>query len=839
MLISSPPFFGKETEFYSAKTLTHESDGEKKLKKSKSTSKIAMIPLGTITQPHFQTKSLKTKEISLVELKHYFYDDDSDSNESITDESIQLELDDDYEELASPDVENFAQKFLNLQRNYKKAKNSLNGKIALVKQFLSFFEYCSDNKINLENLSKVTLPEYAYTCKNILNTGNYVYKWLESIIPFLAYSIKYQTINKTQFESEEIERSCNKIIDEQQKQKKVETSVQDNVSQIKKNLVQYQAKLKKEKEDARESSKSPRLLTKLLCELLIALKMLRKTAEKICKCFYELYKNCRGFLECTRANEIQKEWLFHLQTQQIVSLKKENPTAIEKENDYFQEVIQKKLREKTKLFFYSLNKSQSIKEVQDLLKEINLAIEIPSSIEQFKQLLEIPRFNRELFQHYYFHMGQRITLNPLDPVDSKRIKLIKEKKQEEYDHKVIRCLPIITKKIDEYHDLKNKIHFSKNHIDDQNKRHLEYIKLFKTIKKNFHIDISSPNSPQNILEWEECLKNEKFITALAQQWVHFQETTAQMSLQAVRQILLSKIKIEQKFLSFQKIQHIFGLVSSMIQLSVCIVGLLSSMIQLSVCYESLKLKGIGQTIELLKGIGQAIELLVTDLTKLDNPSLGLYYITYPLYPGIKCKIDSFASLLAKHFLAIKYKPNEYSLESYKIYVQIQMTNLIIIANSLQFLLQQGLLWINVRLVDNCIQKMNIQPLVEDPSYIELIKKYEQYSLNFRQILQHLKVNLEQLKIKDTKLIIHPHLHDKNYDPIKNLADSIQEADIDYFPLYVLESFENLVGFSLTNTNKGKLQVHLEGFLAKNNQNLKNEPNFWDSYHANRFNYLKV
>ena len=137
MLISSPPFFGKETEFYSAKTLTHESDGEKKLKKSKSTSKIAMIPLGTITQPHFQTKSLKTKEISLVELKHYFYDDDSDSNESITDESIQLELDDDYEELASPDVENFAQKFLNLQRNYKKAKNSLNGKIALVKQFLS------------------------------------------------------------------------------------------------------------------------------------------------------------------------------------------------------------------------------------------------------------------------------------------------------------------------------------------------------------------------------------------------------------------------------------------------------------------------------------------------------------------------------------------------------------------------------------------------------------------------------------------------------------------------------------------------------------------------------
>lgn len=827
MLISPPPnLFVGDTQFSRA----HLPAG-KKLKKSKSANKIETVigqhsPLAP-SLGKAGHDSLKTKEIFKIQLKDYFYEDPDDANsetdsELISEQSILFESDGIEEKDLSTDIESLNQKFANLKENFYTLKDGLNGIIALIKQFLSFFEYCSDNKINLANLSRLILPEQAHVYENLLIYGDYGYKWIDSVIRFFAYSIKYQLIKEIQIESKEIEHSCKKFV--HQDDKKIEASAQASINKIQKSIDQFHIKLERDKEEAIESSKLPHLVSKLLAELLTTLhtflpifKILRKTAEKVCKCFYEIYKNSKGLLECNRSNDIQNEWFFHLQPQQSTLVKNENPDLFEKEKVYFQEVIQKKLIENIKNFHHSLRKSQSISEVESLFKQINLSIKLPSTIEKFKQNLEIPRFRRELFQHYYYYMGQRIFL------DEKRIKLISQKKQEEHHSKVSRSLPIVAQKIDECIDECKKLNLPFDHIKNpEGKTNLKGVKTY--FREKLHIDISSsnlPKIPQNLLELEECLANEDFIKTLAEQWVCFQETTAQLSVQAIRRAVLSKVQVECEFLSFQKIQYVIGLVSSFIQLNLCLTPL--------------KYLGMGQIVELF-AIKEVLELLLTDLTKLDNPSLGLYYLGYPLYPGIKCKVESFATLFTKHFFAIKYEPHQYSLESYKLHTQIRLTKLIEVSNSLRFLMQQGLLWINVRLVDNCIRQMNTQPLVEDSSYIELTKKYEQCSFDLRQLFQNLLQHLKQLQIIDAKLIIHPHFpssKEEPYDPIKILVDAIQDADIDYFPPNVLESFENLVGFELTNANKGKLQEHLEDFFIKKDQE------FWRTYRDNRFAYLRA
>lgn len=702
---------------------------------------------------------------------------------AFSDDSALLEEFDVEEKSPSTHIEELNQDIITLRKNYYKDDYDQNSSIALVIQFLKFFKYFSDNKTNLGSFSRIAFPDDFQTFENMLNNGDYGFKWVDCIIKYLCFLIKDLTINKYLLGSEEIERAYNKVIHQHgHGDRKIENSFQ-------KNLDRFQSKLEKARKKAKESSELPHLTSKVLSELLIPIKvMVRKTAEKVCKSFYEFYKNGKGFLECNRSNEIHKEWLFHLQPPQNVNIENINPGHLEKEIFYCQKVVQKKLIENIKTFFTSLNKSKSIEEVQTLFKEIKLSVKIPSTIEQFKKILEIPRFKRELFQHYYYHIGQRLAL------DDTRIHSINKQKQEEFHNKINRCLPIIAQKIDESSDP---------------------ILSFQQIKSLFakeHIDICSPTLPQipeNQLEWDKCIQDQQFIKALAAQWVNFQETTAQLSLQALQQTLLLKIEVEREFLTFKKIQHLIGLVSTVAQLSLC--------------YLPFK----------LTGLGKAIEFLITDLTKLDYPSLGLYYFAYPLYPGTKCKVESFGVQLAKHFFAIKLKPNEYGLESYKLSIQIQMTKQVLMVNSLKVLLQQGMLWINTRLVDNCIEQKKIEPLVKNPHYIALTQEYEQYNLYSRQLLQYFEKSLEELKINDAKLMVRPHLHSKTQDAIKDFVDSIQDADIDYFPAHIIESFENLIGFELTNANKGNLQKHLEDFLAQSGKD------FWDSYHNNRFAYLKI
>jgi hypothetical protein len=337
-----------------------------------------------------------------------------------------------------------------------------------------------------------------------------------------------------------------------------------------------------------------------------------------------------------------------------------------------------------------------------------------------------------------------------------------------------------------------------------------------------HIDINSisipdaddlPVPPTNELEWEECAQNDEFIRALAEKWIDFQEGTAQMLMQAVRQAVLSKHQVEHKFLLFHAVE--IG------------VGLFSTALQLSLCSPQVK----------LSTLSSVIEILITDIAKWGFPGLGAFYLGSPLYPGMKFKIEALFMQIAKHFFAIAYKPNEYSLEGYQLTLKLRWTKLVMLYYTLHFILQKAALWINIRLVDNCIKGLDSNSISKDKRYDDLTEQYDLFSIVYKKEVQDLENKLWELQVKDANLIINPQSQktSANFgpsDPIKDIADSLIDADIDYFPPLVIEFIENQVNFKLSNANKAELEDHLKDFFAKS------EDKFLSSYFSNRFDYLK-
>src|SRR5207253_1295336 len=96
-------------------------------------------------------------------------------------------------------------------------------------------------------------------------------------------------------------------------------------------------------------------------------------------------------------------------------------------------------------------------------------------------------------------------------------------------------------------------------------------------------------------------------------------------------------------------------------------------------------------------LGTIVEIFFTEFSKLGIQGAGLIYIFYPLYPELTFKVEGLILTLAEHFFGIKYKPNEYSLRSYKISTQIHMINVVLFLHRIYYFLKISLLRLNIGL----------------------------------------------------------------------------------------------------------------------------------------------
>lgn len=672
---------------------------------------------------------------------------------------------------------------------------------------LAALEYLTDNKDNIVNFIKQYGPKEADTAaETSLEIVDHVFKWIDCGVPFLENLIKsiFIQINYDQ-PAQKIKDSASQFMRDHQHQTDVSTASIDRVLKNHARVSQFQAELAKDNDDAKSKSclKGVRLLTKLSAIGLggAGLGFLAsKTANTVTKSAYKIFKTSLAAWNCYYMFRDQKEWMFHLQPDWLVNIGPKDPTAEEEERLEIELEAQEDLIHDAKEFLISLNKCTSLDEVEKIFKSLNVPFPLPPTIDHFKQMLrKNPRFGRDLVQCYYYHVGRRATISA-----SKLLSAI-DKKEEEHHRKIDQCLPFITGEINKC-QIQNlsfdgiQDHFAKLHID------------IDSITISVAGDLPLP--PTNALEWGECTQNDEFIRALAGKWVEHQEATAQMVMQALRQALLSKHQVERQFLIFQAVEIGVGFLSTVIQLYLC------SPIQ-------------------SHAISFFLEVLIKDIAKWGPSGVGVFYLGTPLYPGVKFKIDVLFMQLAKHFFAKSYKPNEYSLEGYLLILKQNWTKLLMLVFYLQFMLQQGQLWINVRLVDNCIKGLENKSLAEDLHYIDLAYQYNQKIISCKQAVKDFEKDLQELKVKDTQLTIQPQSqntsdNDEPSGPIHDIIDALKEADIEYFPPLVIEFFENHLGFEkLSNDNKEELLNHLNNFFSKS------EEKFLSSYLSNRFAYLKA
>lgn len=732
---------------------------------------------------------------------------ESEEDLSIEDkESIEEEFRDEENELKAKidaffDEEDI--KFQSLQKEYKKWKKTFKTYASYAHKLLAVLEYLTDNKDNIVLFIKRYSPNKAIAVEFLFDVIDNVFKWGDCGIPFLASVIKLFSIKDFDKQAQKIKDAARQFFIDHQNQQDFTTASTDRILKKHSSVNQFQSKLEQDKDEAKNKIclKGAHLISQFSGVALTILDILRlKTASKVTKSTYKIFKISMASLNCYNMNHNHKEWMFHLQPYFLVNIEPENPTSDEEENFEAKLDAQEELIENVKDFLISLEGSSSLEEVKKILKDLNLSFALPATIDQFKQMFRNPRFVRDLVQCYYYLVGRRAAISA-----SKLFAAIK-KKEEEHNRKINHCLPFII-----------------DHVAECQKQNLSFAEIRAHFAK-LHIDINSitiPNDddlpPTDEVKWRECVQNDEFIKALAGRWVDFQEATAQMVMQTLRQALESKLEVERKFLLFQAVE--IG------------VGFISTIAQLCLCNPQIK----------LIAISSALEILFTDIAKLGEgyPGLGVFHLGSPLYPGVKFKIESLFLLIAKHFFAIPYKPNEYSLKGYFLSMQLQWAKLLSLFYSLLFMLQTGVLWINIRLVDNCIKSLEVKSLEQDPRYIDLWEQYDHRIADCTQAEKNAENDLWKLKVEDVNLIFNSHSQKTraNYEPsnpIKDIVDSMREADIDYFPPLVIEFFENHLGFTkLSNANKEELEKHLKMFFSQS------EENFLSSYGANRFDYLKI
>ena len=472
-----------------------------------------------------------------------------------------------------------------------------------------------------------------------------------------------------------------------------------------------------------------------------------------------------------------------------MNIQPDDPTAEQAEFINRQLSIQENLNKDLTEFLDSLNQCEQIEDVKKIYQQVGISLQIPSTIEDFQDLLDLPCYSRQLIQNYYYCVGRNHAMN------EDQINNLLRSRQETREQNIDECLDFIV-----------------NHIEQCKEMELDEVKAYLA---NLHIHLEEieisdneeiPFPPTNRLEWEQCILSEEFQRAIAGKWLDFQETTLQLGLHMLRQAITSKHGVERKFLNFQQ-------TSALIEMS-------CSVLQLLLCMPHAKAFSF-------------IQGFFTNFSKLGIPSIGIVYVFCPLYPALHFRLEAIFLTISEHFFGIKYLPNEYSSESYQLNLHKQMTELIFSGYQLALYAKQTLLWLNIRLVENSVMGLEKKPFNEDARNIQMLNDYEQVRLDLKKKIMEINDSLKQLRIKDVKLIINPNMLKVGIDPIEEIADILQEVDFDYMPIRVKEFFEDHLGFELNNSNKHLLKEELEDFFSTR------KSDFIDACDMNRSAYLRA
>lgn len=689
-----------------------------------------------------------------------------------------------------------------LERKYKSFdKDIIYSEKFLEKDVSNKIKYINANKENILQGILLVSPEQYDDAKSWLNDADKKYKLTDSLASLIIQVYHHCFVHDVQKKLAQHQQQYQKFVEAKKKESSFSNNEQLKV--MEKIMDQLHQRLEDERQETSNkviekvadfSTRASSIPFEKIGQLP------EKTASKISKCTFGIFKNIWAIWDVLNTRSIQDEWLSNLKPFVVNIYSGKEPTVEERKLIEERQSAQQQLYKDSEAFLASLANCKTIDEMKAQCKKLKIPLNL-SPMAEPSEILSNPRFKREILESYFYYTGRRQAFR--DPGTIKSFLLAKEIEQ---NKKVDRALVLMAKEIQECRDLswpEIQAHFAKIGVD---------LKEIKLSKKNQSVGLPVP--PETEAEWGTCTQSDIFCRALAEIWVREQETIAILLMQGLRQALLRKHEVERKFLNFRGIHH--G------------VGLLFNAIQLALCTPYAK----------LFAVSSIIEYFFTDLSKLGIPSAGVVYVCYPFYPEITFKIEAISMLLAKRFFAVQYKPKEYSFESYKLTVQNHIFECALTAHSLLFLTKQALLWLNMRLIEHCILGIKTNSFYEDKRYIQMKEELEQKRVDCQTRIQNLKNILEDFKIEDAKLIVQPQMQNVAFNqakvnPFKDLADALQKGDVDYFPPYVVEFIESHTRVKLTNAQKENFQKDLETFFTES------ESSFIKAYDSNRFAYLRV
>lgn len=678
-------------------------------------------------------------------------------------------------------------------------------------------KYLSDNKKNILDGIKLLAPLHYSAAKAILNDADKNYKNADLLVPCLIQFSHWLTIKDSQRKLENYQKKYKELkkallnTDNSEFSFKKMVQVAIKIDHLHK-VLSFNEKFSKEKGVDKFIGLSMRALYYPLY-LLIDIK--EKLANKIGKSVYFLFKNIWMIINVFKTFSLRKEWLFHLQPR-IVNIYSQTPTTKEKESIVKRNKDHQKTFDSANLFWKSLETCKTIDEIKNKCKKAGIPHEFPPSIIEPNQLIKNPRFKRNIIQDFLYSKQKNLFM------DKDKIGNLLSDKKIEQKAKIDRALPYILDQIKKCENLP----YTRDINTDKNTKTIEeYFKEIHISIEKFELPAQShvPNPPKSKLDWEKCVQNPDYCNALTKKWVEHQETVGMLAMQAMKQALSSKQQVEKKFLVFQAIQHVIGLISNAIQLVLC-----SPFTKLIT--------------------PQSLGILFSDIYKLGIPGVGIFFFFNPLYPHLKFRIEALLMDLTKHLFSIFHKPNEYSAEAYLLTIKTEFYKCLLQVHEYSTLMKSAGLWIKANIKG--IFKKNSKKGQDSSSSTDLTSKKPEKILKFVNKIKKFGNRLDELKLKDTQLILQPNLYKgkpKKFtakNPFKELAIAVNNADVDYFSSDVKAFFELHLGFELKNEelplewlekdkNKSELQKYSEDLFGES------ASTFFKTYDFNRFAYLKA
>ncbi|MFI0435442.1 MAG: hypothetical protein ACH350_06935 [Parachlamydiaceae bacterium] len=659
--------------------------------------------------------------------------------------------------------------------SYEKYELGLNHFIYLKEAILFIFDYTQANKNNFYTIFNKNKDNHPKKEENTPAT----YKTIDSILDIIVSQYKLYSDAQFKFRFDKLPQTL--LGYEHLLIELTNTKEQNKVKKIREWINLFNDKFKYNKEKTIEElykNITSFSIDMLALTLVYTQKTTAKTAKILKKSTISMFKNIYAIYKFNDLIALQKKSNFDVKTHHHVKIITDGS---HREREYWIQIEKKqeKLNQDVIALINHLDHSQTIEEVNAALKDF-----FPfTTFEEFQKIWAIPIFKREIIQIYYQHLNERLLMSPTDIKNSIRYKKF------DYHSKITDALSIIYKKIDDCQDCilpfeKIQHYFAQLHLDIQS--------ISITQKNGTLLNIS----PKNEKEWKEAIDNEAYVKALAKQWVDFQQTTGLLAMQALQQGLQSKIEVEKECLfQFQFLTSTLKLITSVLQLSLLLPKIQSTL------------------------LGRSAEIFFTKTDKL-IPILGLFHITFPLFSVVTSTIENIFIQTFNHFFAMKYKPNEHSFKGIQNIAWINFNKIMKLIYYWKNSLHTSLLWLNIKLVENCIQKLKKNKKKQDSRFIRLEKHFKSEEKKQRDIQCHLEKKFKQLKTDDANLFFFSSTQQTSsahhtLTPIQFIAKMINEVDVSYFPPQVLNFFEKNLEFHLTENSKSELEPHLNDYFSRN------------------------